>query len=528
MTRRPAPAGAHRRHGVLRRRWRLIAVVTMLAVAVAVIWSLRRTPIYEATASVLVSPVATPSQDGGSGLSVNMRDERQLARSLPVARIVADRFHTSATPEQLLRHVSIQVPQGSRILRITYSDPVGATARTGADAFAVAYLAYRKEAVARYARSLVANLTREIADLTAKKQAQEAILAPESQATAAERDAALTLRESYGEKVADLERQRRRLAGTDVDPGSVIQPARLPGRPIRGLVVNAGLGLAVGLLLGAAAAFVADLTDRRLRGRDDLAELLDRPVLIPIPPLTRRGAFRRRPRPRGLVMLDQPSSPTAEAFRTLRARVAFLAGRLEVRSIMVTSAEPAEGKSTVAANLALALAEAEHEVLLVSADLRRPRVHQLFALPNRSGLPDVLADGLLHDSQGPPAAVEARIASEFWSVTAHLWVIVSRPVPPQVAALLGSDAMRRLLEIQRHRFDFVILDCPPALVAADALALAPLVDAVLVVADRASTNRAAIVRLREQLEQVGGRVLGAVLIRDRSDRSDRSTYQYES
>lgn len=524
MTRRPAPAGPHRRHGLLRRRWRLITLVALLAVAAAVIWSVRRTPIYEATTSVLVSPVATPSEDGAPGPVLSTRDERQVARSLPVARIVAKRFHTSATPEQLLRHVSVRVPQGSRILRITYADPIGTTARTGADAFAVAYLAYRKEAVAAYVRSLVANLTREIADLTTKKQAQETILAPESQATAAERDAALTLRESYVQKIADLERQRRGLQGMDLDPGSVIQPAGVPGRPIRGLVVNGGLALAVGVLLGILAAFVVDRTDRRVRGRDDLAALLDRPVLTPIPPMTGKASRRQR-QPGGLVMLDQPSSPAADAYRTLRARVLFLADRLEVTSIMVTSAAPAEGKSTIAANLALALAEAEREVLLVSADLRRPQLHRLFALPNRSGLPDVLVDGLLHDAHGSPAAVDDRIMAELWSVAKHLWVIVSRPAPPNVAALLGSDAMRRLLETQRDRFDFVILDCPPVLGTADALSVAPLVDGVLVVADKASTDRAAVVRLREQLEQAGGRVLGAVLNRDRSD---RSTYQYQA
>jgi receptor protein-tyrosine kinase len=287
---------------------------------------------------------------------------------------------------------------------------------------------------------------------------------------------------------------------------------------------NAGLGLALGLLLGAAVAFVHDRTDRRLRGRDDLAELLDRPVLTPIPPLSRwpRSRLRRR-QPSPLAMRDQPTSPAAEAYRLLQARVTFLADQLGVTSIMVTSASPDEGKSTTAANLALALAEAERDVLLISADLRRPRIHRLFDLPDRSGLGEVLADTRLDNGSAAPPEVEARIAAELWSVTKHLWVLVSRPAPPEVTALLGSDAMRRLLEAQRLLFDFVILDCPPVLVAADAIALAPLVDAVLVVADRPSTNRKELVRLREQLEEVGGKVLGVVLNRDRT-RQTRYSY----
>ena len=526
MTPRSTPGGAGRRLGALRRRWRLVVTVALLAQAVTVVWSVRRTPTYEATASVLVSPVATPSGRDTSGLLLSMRDEQQVARSLPVARIVVERFASSATPDQLLRHVTVEVPGGSRILRITYADRIRSTARTGANAFATAYLAYREDAVATQVKSLVADLTRQIADLTAKKQAQDAVLAPEREATPSERDAALTLREAYGRQIADLQGQRQALQRISVDPGSVIQPADLPGRSLRRPLRNAALGLAVGLLLGAALAFVSDRVDRRLRGRDDLAELLNRPVLASIPPLTSwPKPFGRQRRTRSLVMLEQPDSPGAEAYRTLRTRVTFLASRLQVTSIMVTSAGPAEGKSTVAANLALALAEAEHDVLLVSADLRQPRVHQFFALPNRSGLPDVLTDELLRDGKVSASAMEDRIAGELWSVAKYLWVIVSRPAPPQVAAQLGSEPMRRLLEAQRKSFDFVILDCPPALAAADALALAPLVDAVLVVADRGSTNRSAVARLREQLEQAGGKVLGAVLNRDRSG---PGVYQYEA
>jgi Mrp family chromosome partitioning ATPase len=147
----------------------------------------------------------------------------------------------------------------------------------------------------------------------------------------------------------------------------------------------------------------------------------------------------------------------------------------------------------------------------------------LFGLSNRFGLSDVLTDMRLEDLQPGPAGVEARMASELWSVTKHLWVLVSRPAPPEVAALLGSEAMRRLLESQRDSFDLVVLDCPPVLVAADALALAPLVDAALVVADKPSIDRRAVVRLREQLEHAGGKILGAVLNRDRSE---HARYQY--
>ena len=526
MTSRPRRARGANPLRILGRHWLLVALVALLGLAAAVVWTLRRTPIYEATALVLVSPTATPTGEADNrGRPLSMQDEEQVVRSVPVARIVARQVETSATPTQLLRHVSVQAPGGSRVLRITYTDPVSATARTGADAFAAAYLTYRRQAVAENIRSLIANLTREIADLTAKKQAQEEILAPDHRATSAERDAALTLREAYGSRIADLGQQLQALRRVDADPGSVLRPAGVPSRATGTLDRNALLGLVLGLLVGMATAFGQDRTDRRLRGREDLADLLDRPVLTSIPPRSRwaRRRFGRRRRPESVAMLEQPTGPAAEAYRVLQARVSFLAGQLGVTSIMVTSAGPDEGKSTTAANLALALAEAEQEVLLISADLRRPRVHRLLGLSNKFGLGEVLTDVGPEDLQGSPGGVEARTASELWSVTKHLWVLVSRPAPPEVAALLGSEAMRRLLESQRDSFDLVVLDCPPALVAADALALAPLVDAVLVVADKPSTERRAIMRLREQLEQAGGKILGAVLNRDRSD---HARYQY--
>jgi capsular exopolysaccharide synthesis family protein len=224
-------------------------------------------------------------------------------------------------------------------------------------------------------------------------------------------------------------------------------------------------------------------------------------------------------------MRDKSTSPAAEAYRVLQSRVTYLADRLGISSIMVTSAASDEGKSVTAANLALALAEAERDVLLISADLRRPRIHGLFDLTDRSGLGELLSDLRLDGRTGASAEVGARITSVLWSVSQHLWVLVSHPAPPEVIPLLGSDAMRRLLEALRPCFDFIILDCPPVLAAADATALAPLVDSVLVVADRPSTDRQAVVRLREQLEQVGGKILGAVLNRDRSDQAG---YQYQA
>jgi capsular exopolysaccharide synthesis family protein len=311
----------------------------------------------------------------------------------------------------------------------------------------------------------------------------------------------------------------------------VIAAADLPRRPASpNRRLDLGIGLLVGLFLGVVLGLVRDRTDDRLRGREDLAGRLDRPVLATIPPLSKRvrqGRLRWKRRHRNsLVTLEQPSSPAAESYRTLRTRMARLASQLDINSVMVVSAGVGEGKSTTAANLAVVLAETGKDVLLVSADLRRPRVHQFFGLSNKSGLANLLTDGTPPDGRSGPVANGRQMASELWSVAPHLWVVVSGPLPPHPSALMDSDAMRQFLKEQRDLFDFIILDCPPALVVADSLALAPLVDAVLVVADAKESDRTAVTRLKDELEQVGGRIVGAVL--NRGKQANTSTYYYEA
>ena len=118
------------------------------------------------------------------------------------------------------------------------------------------------------------------------------------------------------------------------------------------------------------------------------------------------------------------------------------------------------------------------------------------------------------------------MASELWSVAPNLWVILSGPLPAHPSALMDSDAMRQFLKEQRDLFDFIVLDCPPALVVADAMALAPLADAILVVADAKESDREQVSRLKEEIEQVGGKIVGAVL--NRSKQASKSTYYYEA
>jgi polysaccharide biosynthesis transport protein len=517
---------------VFRRQAALILAVTLLGAAAAAAWTFRRTPVYESTASVLVRAITTNAFDPGQRIDqqLNMFNQRQLAQSEPVGQVAAKTLATTATPAQLLAHVSVDVPANSQILRVRYRDTVPLTAQRGADAFAKAYLAFREADARAQARTSQTSLQKDVARLQKQTADAERILR-NPKASAADRQAAQARLTALNNRLQPLLTQLNGFLALDFTPGTVIAAAGLPSRPASpNRRLDVGIGLLVGLFLGVVGGLVRDRTDGRLRGREDLAARLDRPVLATVPRLSRRvrpeGGLRwKRRHKNSLVTLEQPNSPAAESYRTLRARMARLASQLDINSVMVVSAGVGEGKSTTAANLAVVLAETGKDVLLVSADLRRPRVHQFFGLANKTGLANLLTDGSPPDKDRRPAADGRQMASELWSVAPHLWVVLSGPLPPHPSALMDSDAMRQFLKEQRDLFDFIVLDCPPALVVADALALAPLADAVLVVADARESDRGAVSRLKEEIEQVGGKIVGAVL--NRSKQASRNTYYYE-
>jgi len=199
------------------------------------------------------------------------------------------------------------------------------------------------------------------------------------------------------------------------------------------------------------------------------------------------------------VTREQPKSAVAEAYRTLRTSISFLAAQRGLKVLMITSPAAGEGKTTTAANLALVLADAGKRVVLVSADLRKPRIHRFFGIQNEIGLSSVLAEEI----QPWEAILDPGVE--------NLRVLLSGPVPSRPAELLQSDQMGEVLAGLREVADYVIIDTAPMLVVADALALGPLVDGVLFVADSDHTSRSAVAHSREQLEQVGAVVIGSVL-----------------
>jgi tyrosine-protein kinase len=214
-----------------------------------------------------------------------------------------------------------------------------------------------------------------------------------------------------------------------------------------------------------------------------------------------------------LVTTSASGSPAAEAYRSLRTNLQFISRDGTVRVISVTSPHAGEGKTTTVANLATTLALTGKRVMALSADLRKPRLHRFFGLDNERGLSSVLG------GQAQLADVARRVEG-----LDSLRIVTSGPVPPNPAELLSSDKMESLLRDLSSSADYVVIDTPPALVVSDAMIVAPRADGIVVVVDADTTTGGAASHTIDQLEQVGGNVIGSVL--NRFDPSKARYYSY--
>lgn len=199
-----------------------------------------------------------------------------------------------------------------------------------------------------------------------------------------------------------------------------------------------------------------------------------------------------------LIAYSEPKSSAAEAYRTLRTNLQFSMLDKDSNIIAVTSCEPGEGKSTIICNLAISLAQSGKKVLLVDCDLRKPIVHKKFGISNASGLTSLL----LKESTIEEAIYKVDIP--------NLGLIPSGPVPPNPSEILGSKKMSKVLDELRNYFDIILLDSPPVLVVSDLHVLASSIDGILLVATYGVTEKNAILRAKESIIKVGGKVLGVV------------------
>jgi capsular exopolysaccharide synthesis family protein len=413
-----------------------------------------------------------------------------------VARVAAKRLDIDDS-RQILGNVLVRVAPNTEILEVYYSDTDPERAQRAAQAFAEGYLQYRRQEALNEIVSLSNEFQRQIdarRDELVKVHEKQARVDP---VTDSERFAELEAKASALEtQIAILEQDRiDASAPEDLSVGQVVVPANLPTQPSSpNHVVNLGLGFLAGLALGVGFAFLRERLDDRLRGREQLESLTGAPVLAIVP----RVPMWKRRNETVLVSLSEPQSAAAEAYKSLRTGVLYAARGQDRNVIIVTSPQAGEGKTATTANLGVALAQARKKVILVSADLRKPRLHSFFDIRKDVGLTDILVGQKTADEVIEP-------------IGDSLEILPSGAVPANPAELLGSDAMGRLLQELRARADFVLIDAPPLLAVTDAMTLAPFVDGLLFVADAGTTTRGAITHALKQLSQGNAPLIGAVL-----------------
>ena len=315
--------------------------------------------------------------------------------------------------------------------------------------------------------------------------------------------------------------QEARLAeSAELGYAEIIRAADVPGSPVGpNRPRTTLLGLLVGLGIGIALAVGRAHLDQAIRRPAQIREL-GHPLLSVIPDvedLIREdfgGAetveVDGRQVDTRLVTLLNPMSTAAEAFRGLRTSVQFSRPDAVIETILVTSASPGEGKSTVAANLAVVMAQSGRRTLLIDADLRRPRVDKVFGMARSPGLTDYLT--------GNRTSRDLTVADD-------LDVLPAGAVVPNPAEHLGSKSLRELLGVFRESYDIVIVDAPPVMAATDPVLLSTQVDATIIVSSAGKTKDFELAHAVEEIQNVGGQVIGVVL--NRFDVSKEYGYRYQ-
>ena len=478
----------------LRQNWALILLVTILCAGAAFALSSRQTKEYEATSSLSVSDPGEDLNLVGGGF-VTGRQPLQIASThapqvtrAAVMREVKSKLDLDLSIDQIRELLTVEVDPNSFVVDVTarLSDPEDAAELANAVATADAKIT-TEEARTAYADA-ADRLAERIKELDNDKDniASEAI---------------------YIERLSRLQS-----LSSVAEPVSVSDQAEIPTTPASPKTGRNTVAAAVfGLLLGIGLAFARQRFDRRLRDPAEAEELFQKPIVVRLrPQVFGHTGSAADDDQKKLGPLDQID---AESFRMLRENVRYLAVDQDLRTIAITSAVAEEGKSTVAACLAMANAAAGKRTLLVDCDLRKRVLATRFGLAESPGLADYLL------RQAAPQDILQLVPAPTWdtangSGAPSLVCIAAGSPPERPADILSSDRFREFIDVVAQAYDCVILDCPPLLPVADTLEVVPHVSGVLLCTRLNHTTRDQAAGARDALERLPGRPVGIVLTGD--------------
>jgi capsular exopolysaccharide synthesis family protein len=485
------------------RRWLwLIVVCTLLGATSAFLISSRMPPVYSASATLLVYQVGSDDYRAVLTSELLARTYSQMLSGRAVLEAVIAQLELEETPGALAGRVEVKLVPDTQLIQLSveHTDPTRAAliANAIAEAFIVQIQALQEE---RYADSL-AGMQEQIVELSVlmeetRTRIDALMSTPRTTQEQTESARLETILAGYRNTYATLQQnyeQMRLTAAQSADNVVVVETAQAPKSPARPrMLMNTALATVVGAMVAVGVVLLVEYLDDTIKTPDDVSRTLGQGTLGTIGRLTKGGEE--------LVVDAQPFSPGAEAFRVLRTNIRFSGVDRPLRTLLVTSPGPTEGKSIAVANLAVAMAQAGLSVVALDADLRRPRLHQLFDLdPSREGLTRALLEGSLNGRLHFPLLRLKRLR-----------VLPSGELPPNPAELLGSQRMQELLAGLAQQVDVVLIDGPPVLPVADAAVLAQAVDGVLLVLYAGKTRRENARQAVESLRQVGANLVGVIL-----------------
>lgn len=497
------------------RRW-LILWCSVVSAVVALAVSVIMPGTYRAVSEVLVLESGASSALFGELLpELSTQPERSLQTQLRLMgrRTLAEgairRLDLRETPRVLMERVTISAAGRTNVVTIQVEDKDPARATRIANALADEYVVWSRTKQQEALRSAIAEVERRLIAVENEAVALDERAQSESDDEA---DIRLKMVTSTYVMLSEKLEQLRINEQLETGSGTVVTPAVVEDEPIAPRPL---LNLVLGLVLGASGALagsvVWDRLDDRVKDVEEIDGVFDTPKLGVIP----FGSASEISRP--LAVRDDPGSPRAEAYRVLRNALDFVNVDSTVKTLVVTSTAPSEGKSTISANLAVALAQAGRSVVYVMCDFRRPTSHELFEIDNNVGLSDVLTGSI---------GLAATLVQPYEDLP--LKVLVSGKMPPNPAELLSSDKMKAVVSELAEQSEWIIVDTPPVLAVSDGAAVSRWADAVLVVVRLGHATRAALARSREIMDQVGATVVGVVASVSVSAADSQHGYGYYS
>lgn len=518
-------------------------------------------PVYEAQVMLSVgSYFQSPNPDTAEiRTSVELaRNYAVLATTYTVLQAVLDTSDYPFTYRQLSDMISARLISDTSllVLTVTYTDPIQAASI--ANELAQQLILHSPTNPTEAQLGQIAMLTAEIETLSAElEEARDQRRANKAQLDAAtssgETQRLLAQRGTITDEINQISSNLAQYSATLADLQdrtnllSIVEPAQIPTEPVGlGKTIVTALGFSVGIALAGITVWLIEVWGDAIETSEQATQTLGYSVLATITRFGRSGDQY----PDGLITLHNPHSPIAEQYRTLRTNLIFSSGNHGKKAFIITSPGPAEGKSITTANLAIALADAGLRVLLIDADLRRPRLHEIFGAPNESGLTrlsctspdrirvhghdwDQLAISLTPELD-PQSLGEGSSDGTCFECLQHtgipgLRLITSGATPPKPADILGSSRMKQWFNafMSAENIDVILFDTPPTLTVPDCAILASVTGASVIVVLKAGTSRRYAVQVRQRLSQLNVNVEGIVLNLVKPADVGRKYYTYQ-